>query len=250
MLKLFGSFETSKEVTVPYSFDRYAIVERSVRTSRECVERALRGISNTSTRISVAELDDVLATVVNEANNESQGCGTTASIRAFGCSTSPFLSAMNQIFPQLTAEPINLSVVQETARKAWRECRNDRSFQKLLTMHLGQKIPKGSPEPGTLVYRRPAEHKDASVYRGPAEVLATSNLADTAYLSHGGILVRAAHEDLVHVNWKGDADESRQIEKAEKVKDLVTGATIKSFTDATGGEVTDATGDRAYSHSD
>ena len=39
--------------------------------------------------------------------------------------------------------------------------------------------------------------KDGMVYRGPAEVLATSSRMEGAFLSHGGLLIRAAWEDCI-----------------------------------------------------
>ena len=188
-MDVYGIF---KEVTPAYASDRHGLVERFVRTFREAAERATRR----RRKLTPPQLDTLVATIQCEANNETQACGTSASLRAHGRSTTPFLTLLNRDLPP--AELTNTAKLAEEARAAWREAANDRAFQTLLHKQLGPQANVQPPEPGSLVYyRRPAERVDDVVYRGPAEVLATSKRMEGAYLSHGGLLVRAAWEDCL-----------------------------------------------------
>ena len=119
-------FAICKEATPAYASDRHGAVERLIRTIREAAERALRGSQH---RLTLAELDIVVAIIVNEATNDLQPCGTSAAQRAYGRATSPFLSLLQH--PVVPA-PSRLALIQEEARNRWREVANDRKFQQLL----------------------------------------------------------------------------------------------------------------------
>ena len=150
----------------------------------------------------------ILAIVCNEANNDLQPCGTSASERCFGRSSSPFLSLLQQ--PVMPA-PSMLLQLQKQARNAWREAANDRAFQQLLVRQLGPQASVKAPQHGDLVYyRRPNPMNDGPVYRGPAEVIGTSERTDQAYLTHGGLFVRAAFEDLKPVRSAQQAAAARE----------------------------------------
>ena len=184
-----------KEVTPAYASDRHALVERFVRTFREAVERATRK----RRRLTHSELDLLLAIITCEANNDLQACGTSASMRAHGRNTSPFTSLLSGDRPP--AEVTHNQQLATDAREAWRSATNDRAFQALLRKQLGPQANQQQPVPGSLVYYRrppdPKDGKDGVVYRGPAEVLATSLRMEGAFLNHGGLLVRAAWEDCI-----------------------------------------------------
>ena len=180
-----------KEATPAYASDRHAAVERLIRTVREAAERALRGAQQ---RLTLADLDVIVAVIINEAANDLQPCGTSAAQRAFGRTTSPFLSLLQH--PVMPA-PSALANLQAEARNRWREVANDRKFQQLLTLQLGPQANTQPPVHGSLVYyRRPNPMNDGPVYRGPAVVIGTDNATEQSYLSHGGLLVRAANEHL------------------------------------------------------
>ena len=179
-----------KEVTPAYASDRHALVERFVRTFREAVERATRK----RRRLTHSELDLLLAIITCEANNDLQACGTSASMPAHGRTTTPFTSLLSGDRPP--AEVTHNQQLATDAREAWRSAANDRAFQALLRKQLGPQANQQQPVPGSLVYYRrppdPKDGKDGVVYRGPAEVLATSSRMEGAFLNHGGLLVRAA----------------------------------------------------------
>ena len=179
-----------KEVTPAYASDRHALVERFVRTFREAAERATRK----RRRLTHSELDLLLAIITCEANNDLQACGTSASMPAHGRTTTPFTSLLSGDRPP--AEVTHNQQLATDAREAWRSATNDRAFQALLRKQLGPQANQQQPVPGSLVYYRrppdPKDGKDGVVYRGPAEVLATSSRMEGAFLNHGGLLVRAA----------------------------------------------------------
>ena len=181
-----------KEITPTYASDRHALVERFVCTFREAAERATRKRK----RLTYSELDLLNAIIACEANNEAQAGGSTASLRSYGRLTTPFIRLLgnDQPPPETTAR----QQLAADAREAWRDACNDRAFQTLLRKQLGPQADQRQPVPGSLVYyRRPADNKDGMVYRGPAEVLATSSRMEGAFLSHGGLLIRAAWEDCI-----------------------------------------------------
>ena len=189
-IKEMDTFGIFKEVTPAYASDRHGLVERFVRTFREAAERATRK----RRKLTYTELDLTVATIQNEANNDLQSCGTSAALRAFGRPTTPFISFINADQPP--PEPTDRSLLAAEAREAWRTTANDRAFQTLLHKQLGPQASQLPPDPGSLVYyRRPAQKNDGIVFRGPAEVLATSSRMEGAFLSHGGLLIRAAWED-------------------------------------------------------
>ena len=192
-IKEMDTFGIFKEVTPAYASDRHALVERFVRTYREAAERATRK----RRRLTYSELDLLTAIITCEANNELQAGGTSASLRTHGRMTTPFISLLGNDQPP--TETTARQQLAADAREAWRDACNDRAFQALLRKQLGpQAAGQRPPEPGSLVYyRRPADNKDGLVYRGPAEVLATSSRMEGAFLSHGGLLIRAALEDLI-----------------------------------------------------
>ena len=186
-------FAICKEATPAYASDRHGAVERLIRTIREAAERALRGSQH---RLTLAELDIVVAIIVNEATNDLQPCGTSAAQRAYGRATSPFLSLLQH--PVVPA-PSRLALIQEEARNRWREVANDRKFQQLLKLQLGPQAHSAANPPvhGSLVYyRRPSPTDDGRVFRGPAVVIGTDHATEQAFLTHGGLLVRAAYEHL------------------------------------------------------
>ena len=186
-------FSICKEATPAYASDRHGIVERVIRTIREAAERALRGAGQ---RLKPTDLDLIVAIILNEATNDLQPCGTSAAERAYGRTTSPFLSLLQH--PVMPA-PSALASLSEAARRRWREVANDRKFQELLTIQLGPQARSAAnpPEHGSLVYyRRPSPMDDGPVYRGPAIVIGTDHATEQAYLTHGGLLVRAAYEHL------------------------------------------------------
>ena len=198
-------FSIFKECTPAYASDRHALVERVIRTLREAAERAVVAHEK---RPTLDELDLIVSICENEANNDLQPCGTSAAERAFGRSTSPFLSLMQE---QVPPAPSELATLQKKARNAWREAANDRSFQMLLSRQLGPQAMLEAPELGALMYyRRPNPLNDGPIYRGPAEVIGISHRTDQAFLSHGGLLVRVAFEDLKPVLGTQQRKETRE----------------------------------------
>ena len=192
-LELTDLIRMFKECTPAYASDRHAHVERCIRTIREASERSIIGLGRKPT---VDELDEIVASVCNQANNDLQACGTTASERAFGRSTYPWLSLLQDPAPS-SPEHTQLQEVQRVAREAWRTTANDRVFQQLLVRQLAPQTQGVTPKQGDLVfYRRPSPLNDGPVYRGPAEVIGISERTEQAFLTHGGLFVRAAFEDL------------------------------------------------------
>ena len=196
-LELTDLIRMFKECTPAYASDRHAHVERCIRTIREASERSIIGLGRKPT---VDELDEIVASVCNQANNDLQACGTTASERAFGRSTYPWLSLLQDPAPS-SPEHTQLQEVQRVAREAWRTTVNDRVFQQLLVRQLAPQTQGVTPKQGDLVfYRRPSPLNDGPVYRGPAEVIGISERTEQAFLTHGGLFVRAAFEDLKLTN--------------------------------------------------
>ena len=112
---------------------------------------------------------------------------------------------------QVPPAPSELATLQKKARNAWREAANDRSFQMLLSRQLGPQAMLEAPELGALMYyRRPNPLNDGPIYRGPAEVIGISHRTDQAFLSHGGLLVRVAFEDLKPVLGTQQRKETRE----------------------------------------
>ena len=192
-LELTDLIRMFKECSPAYASDRHALVERVIRTIREASERSIIGLGR---RPSVEELDEIVAIVCNQANNDVQPCGTSAVERAFGRSTYPWLSLLQDPAPS-SPENTPLQEVQRAAREAWRETANDRIFQQLLVRQLKPQASIQAPELGQLVYyRRPNPMNDGPVYRGPAEVVGVSHRTEQAICTHGGLVVRVAFEDL------------------------------------------------------